>query len=99
MHQNYWPLIKGKWYFINELPGSYITTFVRQGGASNLVFNFTSKDSCSFRVRGFNDVYKTKQYAYKSQHDSILFFSKTDTLMVKLILLTSDEFKIKPLYP
>lgn len=97
--QNYWPIIKGKWYFNQELPNSYITTFIRQGASSRLVFDFISRDSCTFRVRGFNDVYKTKNYTYISQHDSILFFSSKDTMILKLLLLTNEEFKVKPLYP
>lgn len=97
--QSYWPLIKGKWYFVNESDVENVVTMSRSGSPFKLTFNFLAQDTCTFKVRSFNDVYKSKIYNYKSQHDTLIFFSEKDTMRMKLLMLTSSELKIKPISP
>lgn len=99
VQQRYWPLIQGKWYFVNESVYDNVVTMHRSGSPFKLVFTFLTKDTCIFKVRGFNDVYKSKKYSYKFQHDTLSFFSVNDTMTMKLLLLTNSELKLKSISP
>ena len=96
--QNYWLLIQGKWYFSSEEPKDLITILVRYGSRSSEI-NFISKDTCLFKKITPADKYIYKKYSWKPAHDTITFISKTDTMVIKILNLTKEQLRFKPLYP
>ncbi len=96
--QNYWPVIKGKWYFSHEEPKEFITVLTRKGNPASEIY-FISKDSCWFKKITSTDVYKYKRYGWISSNDTITFFSNDDTLTIKILNLSNEKLRFKPIYP
>jgi hypothetical protein len=99
--KNYWPTIKGKWGFSNEYSKEFITVFHRYGNP-RLGMNFITSDSCFFPNANRHVTGKGVSfinYRWKAVNDTITFISKKDTFIVKLLYLTNEELRFKPIYP
>ena len=95
--QNYWPLVRGNWYWANENKDDYTTTFVRKGTYDKCM-GFISQDSCFITSITGEDKYKRVFYKWHISNDTIRILKSRDTLVLKILSLSSSEFKFKQIF-
>ena len=94
--ENFWPVVKGKWYF-NKIVDTSIVYLTRTNhGKSTL--NYISKDTCEMRIVSSDDSYVSRQFRWEIKNDILLVYKKNDTTRVKVLKYSSDELVFKRIY-